>query len=96
MMNKYLTIFGSHSQYVEPEVKPNVSYCIQEDEVHYNPLPAFILVNFTVPENEEDTLVWLYNNVGVKFIEIDNEIVTPTETDTSNNLMLKRCLYKFR
>lgn len=37
-MDKYLTIFGSHSQYVEPEVKPNVSYCIQEDEVHYNPL----------------------------------------------------------
>lgn len=88
-MNKYLTIFGSHSQYVEPEVRPNVSYCIQEDEVHYNPLPAFILVNFTVPEDEEDTLVWLYNNVGVKFIEIDNEIVTPTETDTSNNLTLK-------
>lgn len=37
MMNKYLTIFGSHSQYVEPEVKPNVSYCMQEDEVHYSP-----------------------------------------------------------
>lgn len=40
-MNKYLTIFGSHSQYVEPEVKPNVSYCIQEDEVHYTPIKSW-------------------------------------------------------
>ena len=38
-MNKYLKLYESHSQYVEPEVKPNVSYCIQEDEVHYSPIP---------------------------------------------------------
>ena len=73
---EYLKLFENHSQYedfIETEdfVRPNVSHCIYEDEVHYNPLPAFILVNFTVPEDEEDTLVWLYNNVGVKFIEID-------------------------
>ena len=36
-MNKYLKLYESHSQYVEPEIKPNVSYCKQENEVHYNP-----------------------------------------------------------
>lgn len=37
-MNKYLKLYESHSQYVEPEIRPNVSYCKQENEVHYNPV----------------------------------------------------------
>ena len=93
-MGKYLKLFETHTEYEEylgggEMILPNVSHCIDQNDVHYNKLPAFILVNFTVPENEEDTLVWLYNNDGVKFIEIDNKIVTPTETDASNNLTLK-------
>ena len=93
-MSKYLKLFNTHAEYEAylgggEMILPNVSHCIDQNDVHYNKLPAFILVNFTVPENEEDTLVWLYNNDGVKFIEIDNKIVTPTETDTNNNLMLK-------
>lgn len=34
-MNKYLKLYDSHSQYVEPKVGPAVSYCIYENEVHY-------------------------------------------------------------
>ena len=63
-MNKYLTIFGSHSQYVEPEVKPNVSYCIQEDEVHYNPHTfADEYLTFVAKENGTFTFTPQNNNV---------------------------------
>ena len=40
-MKKYLTLFNSHAeyeQYVSGNFeKPNVSHCVQEDDVHYNP-----------------------------------------------------------
>lgn len=43
-MAKYLKLFNNHSGYTaftqtEEFVKPNVSHCIQENEVHYNPIP---------------------------------------------------------
>lgn len=34
---KYLNLYNSHSEYQEPADLPNVSYCDQEDEIHYNP-----------------------------------------------------------
>lgn len=41
---EYLKLFENHSQYEdfiqsEDFIKPNVSHCIQENEVHYNPIP---------------------------------------------------------
>ena len=41
-MEKYLKLFENHSQYEDfvsggTMVKPNVSHCVQENEVHYNP-----------------------------------------------------------
>ena len=33
---KYLTRFQNHSEYEQPSVEPNVSFCYDEDEVHYN------------------------------------------------------------
>ena len=42
-MGKYLKKFESHSQYesyiATDYVKPNVSLCVQENHVHYNPIP---------------------------------------------------------
>ena len=45
-MGKYIKLFGEHSQYEtfiggegDTEfIKPNVSHCIEENEVHYNPI----------------------------------------------------------
>ena len=45
-MATYLKLFETHTQYETfiggggntPFVKPNVSYCVQENDVHYNPL----------------------------------------------------------
>ena len=39
-MNDHLKSFANHSAYSAVEsqlIKPNVSYCVQENEVHYNP-----------------------------------------------------------
>ena len=36
---KHLKLFASHSQFIEPTDKPAVSYCEQENEVHYSPIP---------------------------------------------------------
>ena len=41
-MGKYIKLFDTHSEYLaftqtDDFLKPNVSHCIQEDEVHYNP-----------------------------------------------------------
>ena len=41
-MRKYLKVFRTHEEYLEftrtPEfLKPNVSHCIVEKHVHYNP-----------------------------------------------------------
>ena len=40
-MQQYLKQFTNHSQYesyiATDYVKPNVSYCVQQNEVHYNP-----------------------------------------------------------
>ena len=43
-MAKYIKKFGSHLDYdsfrqTDGFIKPNVSHCIQEGDVHYNPIP---------------------------------------------------------
>lgn len=89
-MNKYLTIFESHSQYVEPEVKPNVSYCIQEDEVHYNPwTDPRLIVKYNVANASEPTLLYGYyegeTTAALLFdkVEIDGTEVSIADLDTA-------------
>lgn len=36
-MEKYLYYYAQHSQYAKPTDRPAVSYCEQEDEIHYHP-----------------------------------------------------------
>ena len=49
-MGKYLKLFNNHSLYnayltSESFIRPNVSHCITEDEVHYNPLSVFMFLS---------------------------------------------------
>lgn len=44
-MEKYLHYYTQHSQFSEPTDKPAVSYCDQEDEVHYSPNILIIYYN---------------------------------------------------
>lgn len=47
MGKKHLFYYSAHSQYSEPTDKPAVSYCEQEDEVHYHPLVEYIITAYT-------------------------------------------------
>lgn len=66
-MNKYLKLYESHSQYVEPEIKPNVSYCKQENEVHYNPYHNYSKDYFTIESLEDNnTIYWEATSTEIK------------------------------
>ena len=50
-MAENLKLFNEHSEYedfiqTDDFIRPNVSYCIQEDEVHYNSITPHIIVKF--------------------------------------------------
>ncbi len=60
---KYLKLFENHSQYVGcvlggTMMKPNVSHCINENEVHYNPL-KWSSEYFTIESLEDDNTIYL-------------------------------------
>lgn len=61
-MEKHLHYYAQHSQYVEPTDKPAVSYCEQEDEVHYHPDPfnGHEYVDLGLPSGT----LWAKCNVG--------------------------------
>lgn len=67
-MGKYIKVFDEHSQYEtfrdgEDYLIPNVSYCIQEDEVHYNyidPFKGHEYVDLGLPSGT----LWAKMNVG--------------------------------
>lgn len=58
-MKKHLHYYSQHSQYSEPTDKPAVSYCEQEDEVHYSPIP--VIITFTIDSTSyqaEEGMTW--------------------------------------
>ena len=73
-MGKYLKKFENHTQYEtyinsEYAVLPNVSICVQQDDVHYNPVPETKLVVKYNVTGSSTTLVNSYYDVDK--IEID-------------------------
>lgn len=66
-MNKHLKLFVNHSAYnaAEPNLdRPNVSLCVQQDEVHYNPYV--------------ESLYWKYQNGQHRdyLVNRDGEVIT--------------------
>ena len=65
-MEEHLKLFQEHSEYQDfasggTMVKPNVSYCIEQNEVHYNPIePNYKMEYFTIVSLEDNnTIKWL-------------------------------------
>lgn len=97
---RYLRTFGNHNNYedfIETEtfVKPNVSYCIQQNEVHYNPIETRLVVKYNVTDVSQPTLLYYYFNysgasysfLGVDMfdkVEIDGVEVSITDLDTAS------------
>ena len=61
-MGKYLKLFDTHAEYetfIQTDYdKPNVSYCDDNKDVHYNPIPpkATIRLAFTVSEPSKERI----------------------------------------
>jgi len=71
-MSNYIKLFNNHSEYTAfmqtPEfIRPNVSHCIQENEVHYNPIEpsnGHAYVDLGLPSGT----LWATMNVGANNI----------------------------
>ena len=58
-MGKYIKLFKNHAEYEEARqnlILPNVSHCIQEVEVHYNPwVETKVVGKYKVTSTSEPT-----------------------------------------
>ena len=79
-MSKYIKTFKSHAQYETfingggdtPFVRPNVSHCIAENEVHYNPIPDYSKDYLTFVALENTTFTFTPASGNVISYSIDN------------------------
>ena len=68
-MAKYLKLFNNHEDYLNFKkttdfILPNVSHCVQENEVHYNPLPPMHNGHAYVDLGLTSKTKWAKMNVG--------------------------------
>lgn len=77
-MGKYLKKFDNHADYEtyingENVILPNVSHCIQQDEVHYNPYVPMVDGHEYVDLGLPSGLLWATTNLGANsFSEVGN------------------------
>lgn len=86
---KYLKLFDTHSEYEEfagggGMLKPNVSHCVQENEVHYNPIPHDYSKDYLTIESLEDGNVigWI-----TRILSVAGSAVTKTISASTDNGM---------
>ena len=97
-MSKYIKLFETHSDYntyinSQDKVLPNVSYCENENEVHYNPwTDPRLIVKYLVEDATNPTHLYTYTQeegmtvVGSEMfdkVEIDNMEVNISDLDTA-------------
>ena len=97
-MNKNIKLFETHAAYNtyingQDKVLPNVSYCVDNNEVHYNPLfiENRLIITYDVEDESVPTLLYNYGTSGAhvtavdKFVkvEIDDVVVSPQELDNA-------------
>ena len=99
-MQQYLKQFTNHSQYesyiATDYAKPNVSYCVQQNEVHYNPIVIAqpLIVTYNVEDTSNPTLLFLgaesigfsastiYDKIEIDGVEIDmSDLVSIEDAD---------------
>ena len=63
---EYLRLFENHSGYTEFKnsinfIKPNVSHCIEQNEMHYSPKIPYITININAEATENFTIATTHN-----------------------------------
>ena len=87
---KYLKLFENHTEYetfkqTDEFIKPNVSHCVQENEVHYNP-HTFVDEYFTTVAREDGTISFnIWQSMGTEYITSINYSTDNGETWTTTN-----------
>ena len=94
-MIKYLKLFETHVDYntyinSQDKVLPNVSYCKNENEVHYNPYTdPRLITKFNVVDDSEPTKIYggLTDSISVvdAFIKIEVDGIEISLTDLDEN-----------
>lgn len=102
-MGKYLKKFENHSQYesyiATDYAKPNVSYCVQQNEVHYNPIIPMNLITYTataiLPQGNYGSSGLYYDgfNTTITSHTFDNGIGTIT-FDSDVTTFKECCFYR--
>lgn len=85
-MRKFLKLFEKHmsyEQYLASQnfIIPNVSHCIDVDDVHYNPIPEPHLVTVMRVKNATETLFNVGDTIEIEYI-VKNDGNTTFELDT--------------
>ena len=68
-MGKYLKLFDTHTEYdaftqTEDFIKPNVSHCITENHVHYNPIETRVIITYNVTSTSNPTGICNSNSLS--------------------------------
>ena len=93
-MGKYIKLFNTHAEYQtysEREmILPNVSYCEDMNDVHYNPFVLPLMVTYNVVDASNPTPLYFYNTerqaIGVDMFdkaEIDGTEVSVSDLDSA-------------
>ena len=100
-MPKYLKKFETHSQYEayinsQDAILPNVSYCVDNNDVHYNPWVETKLIGIFNVEDISEVTIILGDTNFVSEIEVDgvvqSEIVYEYQFDTLGEHIVKYTL----
>lgn len=94
-MAKYLKKFADHSAYQsfvqggEPNfIKPNVSHCVQENDVHYNGIPQPLTITYNVRDVDIQYGLPIYNYNNSEDVEYTRHGVDEFESIEFNGTAL--------
>lgn len=94
-MAKYIKKFADHSAYQsfvqggEPNfIKPNVSHCVQENDVHYNGIKHPLTITYNVTSNEVQYGLKLYNYNNGEDVEYNRSGIDEFESIEFNGTAL--------
>ena len=102
-MGKYLKLFNTHTEYqaftqTSDFIKPNVSHCVQENEVHYNPWVETRLIATYNITDKSMTSIMDDNSGASNFSEIEIDgvvqpsVITSYQFDTTGEHTVKYTL----
>jgi len=78
---KYLKKFNTHAEYELATLDlPNVSLCVQENEVHYNPKETKLVCKYYV-EDTSVPIILCFNEAAYRAPSMDLDVFSEMEID---------------